>query len=751
MSDISEKLYAGSVVTRYRFFSMTTLGFVWVTAMLLLAITTYSIITGLTQITIDESILNRLILVNIVSIILTLIPIGLQINQLLRARKLKTAGAGLLSRGVMYFTAVSAVPAILVAIFASFTLSEGLDSYFSSRVKKVIDNSLVVANLYNEAHAASIWDSAQQLAQEVNRIYPIYKNSIEKNPEAKKIFEDFLSTQVLFKQLDGALIWDFRQDKIVVQFNNFPQNTFPRPEDSEVLQAGTEGILKIKKANKSLILVYLESFDQFLYVYKNINPAVTEQLLNANRSREEYLALNDLRDEVELSFALMYVGVGLTLIMAAIWISFQVVNRLISPIRRLMNAAQMVSDGQFEVVLPIHKSEGDLSELSRTFNNMTKKLTDQRDDLVDASKSIDARNRFNEAMLSGVSAGVIGLDTNQKITLLNGPAEKLFGIVHKDAVENHLETISPELNEVFDKQFISGLSAYNGQIILTIDNQERIVNFRITEEISGDHNEGYVITLDDITDLVSAQRTSAWADIARRIAHEIKNPLTPIQLSAERLKRKYRKDIKADDTIFDKCIDTIVRQVGDIGNMVDEFASFAKMPSAKLENGNIIACIKEAVFLQKVGNPDIEIIENLPSEKHLQIDRRLITQVITNIIKNATESIDAALSDNLIIRGEGHGKIIISTTQKDKFYEIYISDNGVGLPKFARHKLLEPYITSRSKGTGLGLAIVKRIMEEHGGNIELGDAPTNATYSHGAMVTLRFPIINQVLIKKIED
>ena len=317
----------------------------------------------------------------------------------------------------------------------------------------------------------------------------------------------------------------------------------------------------------------------------------------------------------------------------------------------------------------------------------------------------------------------------------------MLGRIHEDAIGKKLTEVTPELGEALANLFVGGLKVPNGQITLGIDNDERTLNYRITEEISDGHNEGYVITLDDITDLVTAQRTSAWADIARRIAHEIKNPLTPIQLSAERLRRKYRKEIAADDTIFDQCIDTIVRQVGDIGNMVDEFASFAKMPSASLAKADIIKCIKEAIFLQKVGNPNIDIVVKLPNKpKNLYIDRRLVTQVITNIVKNASESIETAFADKLLKHGEAKGKISLSTRQDEDTYKILIVDNGIGLPQFGRQKLLEPYITTRSKGTGLGLAIVKRIMEEHGGSIELADSPDDSGFEHGALITLNFPL-----------
>lgn len=742
MAQNIDNIYVDPKLRQYRFLSLRTVGGICTVGMVIVAIVTYAIITGKTSVAVNNDILNLLILVNSLAIVVILTLIAIQFTKLLRARKSNIAGANLHSRLVFNFSIISAIPAILVAIFASFTLSQGLDSYFSERTKQVIDNSRIAAELYSKSHTDGVWTNAESLAQSIVRIYPLYKNSIETDPVSKQNMETELEVQSLFKQLDGALIWDAKNDKILAMYNKYPESTFPRPWDSAIQKAIDEGITSLTTPGKSFILIYLENFAQFLYVYKNVDPIFTQQILNANSSRLEYFNLEKQRDDVQIVFALMYIGIGLTLVLSAIWIGIQVANQLIDPIRRIINAAHLVADGEFEVVLPVRKSEGELADLSHTFNNMTQRLTDQRQDLITANESVDSRRRFNEAMLSGVSAGVVGLDVDQNITLLNGPAELLLSKSHKDAVGKKLAEIAPELGKALSNLFVGGLKVPNGQITLGSDSQERTLNYRITEEIADNHNEGYVITLDDITDLVTAQRTSAWADIARRIAHEIKNPLTPIQLSAERLRRRYRKEIAAEDTVFDQCIDTIVRQVGDIGNMVDEFASFAQMPSASLKKGDIIKCIKEAIFLQKVGNPNIDIVVQLPNERmDLYIDRRLITQVITNIVKNATESIETAFVENLLNHEDGDkGKITLSISQDETLYKILICDNGIGLPQMGRHKLLEPYMTTRSKGTGLGLAIVKRIMEEHGGSIDLGDAPVKNSSDHGAMITLSFPL-----------
>ncbi|NRA87686.1 MAG: HAMP domain-containing protein, partial [Rhizobiales bacterium] len=657
MNNSSVKINNNTKLKRLKNISLFTLGLLSIVAMIFVASATYAIITGLTDIELNQEVLNSLVIINTGSIVFIVILIILQFLKLLKARRSNVAGANLHSRLVFYFSIISAIPAILVAIFASYTLSQGLDSYFSDRTKKVIDNSLVVAELYHQSHSDGVWKSAEAIAQEINRFYPIYRNSMD-IPAYRKIVEDNLEFQVIWKQLDGALLWDLKNDRVLAKYDNFPEYTFPRPWDNYIEKAKKEGIAKFTTPGKSFILIYLEKFDQYLYVYRNVDAAVTQQLLNSHKSVREYYNLEKQRDEVQIVFALMYIGIGLTLVLSAIWVGFQVTNQLIRPIRRLINAAQMISNGEFKIVLPIHKNEGDLADLSHSFNDMTKRLTDQRQELITANESIDSRRRFNEAMLSGVSSGVIGLDINHKITLLNRPAEKILRKTSEDAVGFNIIDIAPDLGSMIEQQFEGGLKEHNGQITLSFNDNERILNYRITEEKSDNHNEGYVITIDDITDLITAQRTSAWSDIARRIAHEIKNPLTPIQLSAERIKRKYSKNIPSGDVIFDQCIDTIIRQVGDIGSMVDEFASFAQTPSAKLEKTDINKCIKEAIFLQKVANPDLDIKVNLPKEiVKLNIDRRLVTQVITNIVKNATESVETAFVNKLLQHGQDKGEI----------------------------------------------------------------------------------------------
>jgi two-component system nitrogen regulation sensor histidine kinase NtrY len=366
---------------------------------------------------------------------------------------------------------------------------------------------------------------------------------------------------------------------------------------------------------------------------------------------------------------------------------------------------------------------------------MTSQLRTQRSDLLSANEQIDSRRRFTEAVLSGVPAGVVGIDTEGRITIANRTALRLLGLADEEAVGKSVVDALPQLSPVVTAALREDRTEYRDQIVISRAGRERTINVRVTTEREGARAHGYVITLDDITDLVTAQRSSAWADVARRIAHEIKNPLTPIQLSAERLRRKFGNAITEDRPIFDQCTDTIIRQVGDIGRMVDEFSAFARMPKPAIEIRNLSDSIREAVFLMEVAHPDISFVVDLPVEPMMgRFDARLMAQALTNIVKNATEAIAAAPTERRTpgaIRVRGH--------VDEESIVVDVVDNGIGLPTTGRQRLLEPYMTTREKGTGLGLAIVTKIIEDHGGRIDLLDAPDVATGGWGALVRITLP------------
>jgi two-component system nitrogen regulation sensor histidine kinase NtrY len=502
-------------------------------------------------------------------------------------------------------------------------------------------------------------------------------------------------------------------------------------------------IAVLPEENYVAAVIRLRYFDDtFLYVARPLDPDVVKLLKQTQAGAAEYAQLEARRLGIQVAFALMFAVIALTVLMASVLIGFNFANWLVAPIRRLMGAASDVSAGNFNVQVPVHKSEGDLAHLGETFNKMTQDLRSQRDELVNASELIDSRRRFIEAVLSSASAGIIGVDASGSVAVLNRSAEKLIGHSESETLGHPLSDVLPELDEMMKTAREGTQRLVQGQVTILRDGNECNLSVRVSAEQTSQSRDSYIIVLDDITDLVSAQRTSAWGDVARRIAHEIKNPLTPIQLSAERIRRRFGKTIteEKDKSIFEQCTDTIVRQVDDIRRMVDEFARFARMPKPVIEGEDVADTVRQAVFLMKVAHPELDIEANIKQDPlHAQFDRRLISQALTNIIKNATEAIEQVPPEELT-KGNGKGRIDVIAARDNDDIVIDVIDNGIGLPKVARQRLLEPYVTTREKGTGLGLAIVGRVLEDHGGRIELKDASDFRPGQRGAWMRLRFAI-----------
>jgi two-component system nitrogen regulation sensor histidine kinase NtrY len=432
------------------------------------------------------------------------------------------------------------------------------------------------------------------------------------------------------------------------------------------------------------------------------------------------------------------VALALTLLATAIWIGMWFANRLVAPIRQLMGAAEQISRGNLAVNVDVRPADGDLAVLGSTFNTMTAELKTQRDELMGANAKLDERRQFMEAVLSGVTAGVVGVDSQGVVTLVNRSAEKLLEKKQTDLVGQPLAKAVPEFAPVLKRAQKQGRHLVTDQLTLRHRGSERNFAVRVTSEGQDQNVQGFVVTFDDMTELVSAQRSTAWADVARRIAHEIKNPLTPIQLSAERIRRKYGDSITKDREVFDQCTNTIIRQVADIGRMVDEFSAFARMPKPVMEHHDVRDVVREAVFLFQISRPDIAFEIDLPETPVVALsDRRLLSQAVTNLVKNASEAIDSAVEADP--SRSGSGRIVAKVRTRGTHVQITVIDNGCGLPQENRERLVEPYMTTRAKGTGLGLAIVQRITEQHGGTLTLADAPKRNGKVEGASVRIDFP------------
>jgi two-component system, NtrC family, nitrogen regulation sensor histidine kinase NtrY len=692
---------------------------------------TFVVLTGLTRIEPTRIVVMSFLAINAATIVLLVGIIGREVWKVVQARRRGRAAARLHVQIVSLFSVIAVLPAVVVAIVANVTIDRGFDRLFSGPTREVIENSLIVARAYMQEHAQLIRGDILGMANDIAHARPLFDQD-------RKTFRELLSASAASRNLPGAMLID-KDRNILETAQTGIQLAFttPAPEFLSNVNETEPQIAVFPEANYVAAVIRLRAFnDTFLYVARLLDPHVVAQLGQTEASVAEYAELESRRLGIQVNVALMFAVIGLTILMASVLIGLNFANWLVAPIRRLMGAANLVSTGDLHVQVPVHKSEGDLAQLGETFNKMTQELRTQRDDLVNASDLIDSRRAFIEAVLSSASAGIIGVDASGSVGILNRSAEKLIGHAESETLDHPLSDVLPELDDMMKSARDGTQKLVQGQVTITRDGHERNLSVRVSAEQTSQSRNSYIITLDDITELISAQRTSAWADVARRIAHEIKNPLTPIQLSAERIRRKFGKVITEDKAIFEQCTDTIVRQVDDIRRMVDEFSRFARMPKPVIEGEDVADTVRQAVFLMRVGHPDVEIEAEIKEDPlRAQFDRRLISQALTNIIKNATEAIEAVPAGEL-----GKGRIDVIAARENDDIVIDVIDNGIGLPKVSRARLLEPYVTTREKGTGLGLAIVGRVLEDHGGRIELHDAADIRPGARGAWMRLRFAV-----------
>jgi two-component system, NtrC family, nitrogen regulation sensor histidine kinase NtrY len=698
---------------------------------LLSAFLTFVVLTGLTRIEPTREVVGSFLLINAATILLLVGIIVREVWLMVQARRRGRAAARLHVQIVSLFSVIAVLPAVMVAIVANVTIDRGLDRLFSGPTREVIQNSLIIARAYTYEHAQLIRGDILGMANDIAHARPLFDQD-------RGSFRQLLTASAQSRNLPGAMLIDQDRNVLETAQTGIQQNFTTPPQDflSNVNETEPQ-IAVFPEANYVAAVIRLRAFDNtFLYVARLLDPRVVTQLKQTETSVAEYAQVESRRLGIQVAFALMFAVIALTILMASVLIGLNFANWLVAPIRRLMGAANVVSTGDLHVQVPVHKSEGDLAQLGETFNKMTQELRTQRDELVSASDLIDSRRRFIEAVLSSASAGIIGVDASGSVGILNRSAEKLIGHAESETLDHPLSDVLPELDDMMKAAREGTQRLVQGQITITRDGQERNLSVRVSAEQTSQSRDSYIITLDDITELVSAQRTSAWGDVARRIAHEIKNPLTPIQLSAERIRRKFGKVITEDKAVFDQCTDTIVRQVDDIRRMVDEFSRFARMPKPVMEGEDVADTVRQAVFLMKVAHPDLDIETDIKQDPlKAQFDRRLISQAVTNIIKNATEAIEQVSPEEL-----GKGRIEVIAARENDDIVIDVIDNGIGLPKMARARLLEPYVTTRAKGTGLGLAIVGRVLEDHGGRIELKDASDFRPGQRGAWMRMRFSV-----------
>jgi two-component system, NtrC family, nitrogen regulation sensor histidine kinase NtrY len=686
--------------------------------------TTFLVLTGATPIKPSEQLISGLLFANTVLVLLMFVMVALQLVQLWIAGKRGTPGSSLHIRLISLFSVVAVVPALLVAVFATVTLNRGLDTWFSDRTRNIVDTASTVAEAYLLNASEATRTDLADMSTDINQQLKMYN-------EDRESFVRRVARHAALRNLAAAFVFDSRNKRIDANTVANERIKFLAPTPEDLARADKGDLVLIAPSpggNVVRAVIKLQEFpSHYLYIYRILSPVVIDQLVKTREAKAEYDRMMKQRLGVQLTFGSTYALVALVFLLAAIWSGLRFSERLVEPLVRLLAAAKSVAQGDFDAKVATVEGPRDLMTLSETFNMMTDQVRLHRDQLVETNEQLDERRRFTEAMLAGVSAGVVGIDPDNHISIVNRSAVNLLGLREEQLLGQHISVVIPDFMPLLDQALSRPSGQAEGQV--EMDRLGKVTNLflRITTERSNEAEHGHVLTFDDITSLISAQRNSAWSDIARRIAHEIKNPLTPIQLSAERLKRKYLKEITTDRHVFEQCTDTIIRQVGDLGRIVDEFSSFARMPKAIPEPNNLDDVVRDATVLQRVSSQDIEIELKLESHLKFPFDRRLVTQAITNLVKNARESIETRMSDHKLPSG-------VETGVLDDAPFIRVSDNGIGLPQENRHRLAEPYMTTREKGTGLGLAIVKRIMEEHGGSLSLTDAPGG----QGAVVTLNF-------------
>ncbi|MDJ0447972.1 PAS domain-containing sensor histidine kinase [Methylocystis sp. JR02] len=679
---------------------------------------------------------NRLIplfIANVFFVGVLLAMVVAKAMRLYRVWRRGEAAARLHVRIVGFFSVIALIPAVLLAVAGSLTLERALNPAFMNGVKVFVHNTAQAAEAFQSSQCQALLQEAQLTASDLDRARVLFitdRNYFHQIFDSRAKFLGF-SVAALVSS-NGQVI-----DRVDVSQNASAIVIAPPQSEFDNARKGEPLCLMIDDGKSFVALRALHAFENtFLYVTRPIDPFAVDFPKQAEKLISNYDAFDAYRVAVQRAFVLMYALLTMIMLLSSVWFGLDFADRLVSPIRTLIAATDQVSGGNLQVQVQVDRAHGELARLGDVFNNMTTELNLQQSRLLEANRINDERREFTEAVLAGVPAAVMGVDADGIVTVLNRSAEELSlnDAKGQATVGANIAEVMPEIAPLLTDALELFPRAVQSQVTMKRGTAERTLNIRVTSARRAEEGApSFVVTLDDITDLVSAQRTSAWADVARRIAHEIKNPLTPIQLSAERLKRKYGKLIQVDRDVFDQCIDTIVRQVDDIKRMVDEFSSFARMPKARPARDDISECARQVAFLMRVGNSDVDIVETqLGGPVYAQFDRRLLSQALTNIVKNAIEGIAARAPQDAAEKG----RVEIRLSVRERMAEIDVIDNGKGFPAINRQRLLEPYMTTRSDGTGLGLPIVAKIIEDHGGRLELLDAPVG----RGACVRLVLPL-----------
>lgn len=703
----------------------------WLTIALAIAafgsgLVTFAAITGADALGLPPGSILVLVNLNLALLLVLGAVLAARVVRVWIERRRGIAGSRLHVRLVLLFGLVAVLPTIIVTAFSAVFFNRGLESWFSERVRTALEESLAASRIYLREHEQALRGEALAMATELARAGPFLL------AQGPRLLQAVLERQAALRGLTEAVVFDGTTGQVLAS------GGLLSPQPGEVLpswaiafaRTGEVALLPTEEWGRVRALVDLDlPGDPFLLIGRPVDANVLAHVARTEQAVVQYREAEASRSRLQITFALVYAVVALVILFGAVLIGLLIAGRIARPLAGLVSAAERVRAGDLSVRVSERSRDDEIGVLSRAFNRMLSQLEANRAELMEAYRQIDERRRFTEGVLEGVSAGVIGLDAAGRIDLPNRSASELLGL---DLLVRHgtpLAEVVPEFAPLLDAAAADLTRPVQGEVRIATSSGRRQLLVRIAPETAGGELRGFVVTFDDVTALVVAQRQAAWADVARRIAHEIKNPLTPIQLSAERLRRKYRGQITSDPETFETCTDTIIRQVGDIGRMVDEFSAFARMPQPVLRPERVDEVVRQAVFLQRQAHPDIDYSVSIPPGlPPVAIDRRLIGQALTNLLANAADAIAAR---------EGAGRVAIDVAIHGNELHIAVEDDGEGLPQEGRESLTEPYVTRKPKGTGLGLAIVKKIMEDHGGRLLLADRADN---SPGARVTLVLPM-----------
>ncbi len=664
-------------------------------------------------------------LITVAGIIAFVIGLAM-LRKLLRLRtalKHGYAGSQLQTRVVKTFALVTIIPTIVISLFSIFFFYIGIQDWFNDRITTVLGESAAVAETYLEEHRANLQADAQAMAHDLQRDVHLSLT----NPT---VFSQILNGQVALRSLNEAVVLQQRQVvarsllSFSLNFDSLPTEVVTRAREGEV--ALTE------RDDRIFAIVAIDPLlESYLVISRLVDSDVMSHLERSRGASQEYSNLKASIEQFQLVFMIAFILVTLVLLFAVILYGIEFASRMTTPLTTVAQATERVRAGDYSIQIEEGTGNEEMDRLIHHFNRMTEQLNTQRLELTQANRMLDQRRRFSETVLSGVTAGVIAIDTTLAISLCNDRALALLGYAdEKELVGRSLRSVIPDLSVFLSQVMQSPGEVHEEQVTLKKGEQSVTLQVKVSAEISHQYVEGFIVTLDDITPLISAQRSAAWSDVARRVAHEIKNPLTPIKLSVERLRKKFTPQEEVGAESFNRYLDTITRHLKDIGTIVEEFSSFARMPAPTFEEVALKPMLEKAMFSAETAHSDVEFLL-FPSDAEQKIvcDEGLMNQVLTNLLKNAAESIERRTDTS------AKGRVEVEYHTQHGVLMLNLHDNGVGFPEQLIHKIMEPYVTTRAKGTGLGLAIVKKIIEDHKGTISLSNAEGG-----GAVISIMLPV-----------